>query len=671
MKKALFVVLAVLLVLFVSCQSSQGTGTQEGGLQGRPWTNSNLYGNWPAEKPEIKQNFELHANYDNYMTALQNQITSDNLYKRSDDHQEAKIRELIADETKTSDELELIRAYYKLFADFDKRNSEGNGPIIYYRDMFVGKGSVKALSEEVQKGMVFGNPFATFNIGKAGDESGKYGVWIDFNLPISSRLTSDYTQEDVDTIKAYLAYLLTLANYDEEFAVKIVNLIEDFEMKAYEMDKQFVESRGMENDALIMTLDDIKEFCAPLYDLVIGLGYYSQDGDPVCYIVENAGMFYGIDQMYMDENIELLEAIYVLAMTDYALEFIDVQTFADLNDIEDPSTIDMNEVAYNFIDKYLTGAVDQVYLEFAFPADLREKITELTKQYIAAMEERIKGETWMSDATKAKALEKLSQMVYVVVYPDEWIDYSELRDIVQDHDQFLLDAVLCRDDFYRAYMTSFLGKDIERGNWVFSKTRTTDANAYYVTTENSINILAGILYDTLYYDNSTESILASIGATIGHEITHGFDTDGAKYDSFGNPVNWWTEEDAKQFEERAKRVSEELSEISVIDGYLVTGDFVIDEMVADLGGMALSLDLAKQYENFNYDEFFQYYALMWYSILPDVESALNLYSRDNHPADYIRANFVVQMFDEFYETYPEVVEGTAMYRAPEDRVMVW
>ena len=290
---------------------------------------------------------------------------------------------------------------------------------------------------------------------------------------------------------------------------------------------------------------------------------------------------------------------------------------------------------------------------------------------MAAMKERLEKEEWMSEETKASALDKLQQMVSVVVYPDEWLDFSELRELVQDHDQFLLDAVLCRDDFFREYITSFLGKDIERGNWVFSNTKTTEANAYYIPSENSINILAGILYDTLYYDNSTESILASIGATIGHEITHGFDTDGARYNGIGNEEAWWTQEDAAAFEAKANRVAEELSKIEVLDGCRVNGEFVLNEMIADLGGLALCLDLAKQYENFNYDEFFQYYSFMWYMIMPDAQTALNTYTEDNHPANYIRANFSVQMFDEFYETYPQVVEGTPMYRAPEDRVKVW
>ena len=90
-----------------------------------------------------------------------------------------------------------------------------------------------------------------------------------------------------------------------------------------------------------------------------------------------------------------------------------------------------------------------------FPEGLREKITYLTKLYIAAMEQRLKVEPWLSEETKQKALDKLSQMVCVVVYPEEWLDFHELSEIVKDHDQFLLDAVLCRDDFYRAYTTSF------------------------------------------------------------------------------------------------------------------------------------------------------------------------------------------------------------------------
>ena len=667
-KKTLVSVAVVLvaLLLLISCQSSKTSNN----LQGKPWINSNIYDNWPSEKPALQEHYELHENYDRYLKAKEAGKTSDNLYDQSDDIQEAKIKALIYDTSKTSDELELIRAYYKLFADFDKRNSDGNGPIVYYRDMVTNCSNINELSEEVRKGLIFGNPFATIYVDKAANDSSRYGVTIDYNLPISSKLTKDYTEEDVQDVKEYLVYLLKLANYDADFAVQMVNLIEDFELKATSMDASFIETTGNEDDVLIMTLDEIKNFCTPLYDLLIGLGFYSDDY-PVCYTVKNAGMFYAMEQMYMDENLDILKAIYVSSMTGYAIQFIDTDTFVDYIGLEEGETINIDDVSYDFITNYLSGAVDQVYLEFEFPKGLREKMIELTERYIEAMEKRLEGETWLSAATKKKAIDKIKNMVYVVVYPDEWLDYSDLLELVQDHDQFLLDAVLCCDDFYRDYKNSFLGKPIERGNWVFTNRKTTEANAYYVTTENSINILAGILNDSLYYDNSIETVLASIGATIGHEITHGFDTDGAKYNEVGDYENWWTEEDAKNFASKAGLIADAMSQIYVTDAIAIDGYKVLDEMVADIGGIVLSLDIAKDYPNFDYDLFFKTYALMWYSFYPDLETVEAKYNRDNHPADYIRTNFVIQMFDEFYDTYPQVKEGTAMYRPKEERLSVW
>lgn len=660
-------VVLVTLLLLISCQSSKTSGK----LQGKPWVNSNIYDNWPSEKPALEEHYELHVNYDSYMKAKANGLTQDDLYSRSDDDQEAKLKALIYDTTKTSDELELIRAYYRLFSDFDKRNADGNKPLVLYRDMITNCTNIKELSEEVQKGLVFGNPLATMYVDKAANDPTRYGVSIDFNLPISSLLKPDYTPEDKEDVKEYLAYLLELADYEADYAKHIIDFLEEFEVNAAFLDAEFMEKTSNEDDVLIMTLDEIKNFCEPLYDLVIGLGFYSEDGDPVCYTVNNAGIFYAIDQMYLDDNLDIFKAIYVTSMVGYGKTFIDMDTYVQFIDLEEGEQIEIDDVSYDFVNKYLSGAVDQVYLEFEFPEGLRDKIIDLTKKYISAMEKRLENESWLSAATKKKALEKIKNMVYVVVYPDKWLDYSDLLEIVQDHDQFLLDAVLCCDDFYRNYKNSFLGKEIDRGNWVFTNRKTTEANAYYVSTENSINILAGVLNDTLYFDNSIETVLASIGATIGHEITHGFDTDGALYNEFGDAENWWTDEDAKNFTDRANRIADAMSQIYLTNDYATDGHHVLDEMVADIGGLVLSLDVAKDYPNFDYDLFFRTYALMWYSIVPDVEEALAKYERDEHPADFIRANFVIQMFDEFYDTYPQVKDGTAMYRPKEERLSVW
>ena len=677
MKKTLLIMLALtaLVLLVCSCQSSRETlqaqtdFNQE--LQGSPWVNSNIYGNWPSVRPGIEDHYELSINYELYMKALQEGITSDDLYDQSNAFNERILKQLIADTSKTSDELELIRGYYRLFSDFEQRNAQGTDPLVYYSNMITGNRNVKELSEEVRKGMVFGNPLAVFGVDKAADCSGKYGVYIDFNLPISSSLQPGYTEEDLAQIKDYCVSLLVLAGYEQGFAAEVVDLLEQFEIKASEFDEQFMAEQGIESDTVLMELDGIKDFCEPLYDLVIGLGYYSQEDNPVCYLISNAGIFHGIDMMYMDENLEIFKAIYVISMAQYSLEFLDMETYALVAGLEEGDEIDTEKISYTFITNYLAGAVDQVYLEFVFPENLRDQIIELTEKYMDAMEARLKAEDWLSVETREKALEKLNDMVYVVVYPNYWLDYSELRDLVQDHDQFLLDAVLCRDDYYREYTTSFIGDDVDRGNWVFSDTKTTEANAYYMPRENSINILAGVLYDSVFYQDSIETILASVGATIGHEITHGFDTGGARYNGVGDPEDWWTAEDADNFNSRAQRIADALSQIWLTDDYAENGNIVLDEMVADLGGLALSLDIAKQYPDFDYDRFFRTYALMWYSVMPDRDAVMALYSQDNHPASYVRANFSLQMFDEFYDTYPQIGEGSAMYRSSDDRLSVW
>ncbi len=689
MKRVLYTILTVtaLLLLVCSCQTSKETAQAQPevrqelsqelqekllkDLQGSPWVNSNIYANWPASRPALQDHYELYVNYELYMKDLQENITSDNLYDQSDVFTERILKQLIADTSKTSDELELIRGYYRLFSDFDQRNAQGTEPLVNYSRMITSTQNVKELSQEVQKGLVFGNPFAKFVVDKAADGSGKYGVYIDYNLPLSSSLDANYTQEDMENLKSYYVYLLTLAGYNEEYAVDIMNLVEQFEIKAAQYDAQYMSQGDNESDIAVLTLDEIRKFCEPLYDLIIGLGYYSQDGNPVCYMISNAGIFYGIDMMYMDDNLELLKAIYVIAMAQYSLEFLDMDTYASVAGLEPGAEIDTDEISYLFITNYLSGAVDQVFLEFVFPEGLRDQITELTVKYLDAMEARLRKEEWLSDQTREKALEKLDDMVYVVVYPNYWLDYSELRDLVQDHDQFLLDAVLCRDDFYREYTTSFIGEDIDRGNWVFSDTKTTEANAYYMSNENSINILAGVLYDSLFYQDSIETILASIGATIGHEITHGFDTGGAQYNGTGDSENWWTEEDAANFSFKAGLIADALNVIYLTDDLAEDGYSVLDEMVADLGGLALSLDIAKQYPDFDYDKFFKIYALMWYAVMADKEAAEELYYQDSHAASYVRANFTLQMFDEFYSTYPEVTEGSGMYRSPDERLSVW
>lgn len=644
MKKFLSIVLIVFTVFCVSAQSGKETKTAKSAET--PWVNSNIYNNWPSVK--LEDSYELFVNRSSYMEALKNNVTSDNHYTRSEEYQQKTILALLEDTSKTSDELELLRGYFKLFTDTDKRNTEGIEPLMSYVNLVREVENTQQLSELLQTGLLFGNPLAKFSVIKASDDITKYGLDVSLSLPIGSRM-SEESQEQMYAAMAEINDLLLYTNYSEDYAREITEQILELEKYCY-----------FEGDSTVdMTLDQIKDLCTPLYDLIVGLGYVSYDDSPVCYTVEDSECFKLLQNLYIDDNIEIFKAILTAEMTAYASNFLATDS-------------DTMEDAWNFMCGYLKGAIDQAYVEFTFPFEVREMIVNLTKSYIRAMRNRILSEDWLSDATKAKAVEKIDNMVYVVVYPDEWIDFSELLELVQYHDQNLLDAVLCRDDFYREYFASFLGHDVVRGDWVLTDTGTTDANAYYMSHENSINILAGIFYEGLYSDKDIESLLGTIGGTIGHEITHGFDVGGSKYDAYGNLSNWWTDEDRARFNQKAQVIMDQMEQIILLpDGYHQDGDRIIDEIVADLGGLALSLDIAKQYDNFDYDKFFRAYAYTWYSIKENEEEAENLYREDDHPADFVRANYVVQQFDEFYTTYPSVKPGTAMYVAPDKRVSIW
>ena len=643
------IVIIMVAVLLVSCGT---TGSAK--LQGEPWVNSNLYGNWPAEKPSQKDNLELSANYDMYMIAQQKGIQSDSSFDRSDEYMSDVIYKLITDPSYVSDELTLVRTYMDLITDIEKRNNEGYQPLVDYYDLVYVAENVKELSRVLQTGLLFGDFFAKFDVTNSATDYFRYGLVITPNILF---MNSDFENEEEfqETCDLYGSYLLALG-YKEEDLDRIMQNIVDFAITLMEA------AEAEEATVVNMSLDQIYRLSKPLYDLIIGFGYYNPDATDICYTVYWPEVFEKLDELYIDDNLDIIKTFIGVAMAEYAMDYLAVGT--------DVTEEELMEAAYNYVNTALAGAIDQIYLEFVLPEGMREQVYELTLQYMDAMSRRIEGETWLSAETKQKALEKLENMVAIVVYPDQWLDFSYLQDQVEDHDTYLLDAALCRDDYYRYYRASFLGEPIERGNWVLQNMKSTEANAYYIPSENSINIYAGVLTEDLYYSDSLEGMLASLGCTIGHEITHGFDTNGSNFDAFGRESNWWTDADRQAFDDKAAKVADLLSTVTLLDGYKCNGSQVIDEFIADLGGLALSLDLAEEKADFDYVKFFDLSAKVYFQIYPSVEDLIDLYESDAHPADYIRVNLASQQFEEFYNAYG-VKAGDGMYLAPNLRVSVW
>nr|WP_242984789.1 M13 family metallopeptidase [Clostridium taeniosporum] len=273
----------------------------------------------------------------------------------------------------------------------------------------------------------------------------------------------------------------------------------------------------------------------------------------------------------------------------------------------------------------------------------------------------------MSEETKKRALEKLDKLNIQIGYPEKWADYSDLEIKSFEDGGSLLENISNLGEFFQEKQFSKLNEPVDR---ITFNCLPQTINAYYKATSNTITVPAGILQEEFYNENaSREHNLGAIGAIIGHEISHAFDNNGAKYNADGNLNSWWTEKDYKKFQEKTNKVRNFYSKLKTDRGNNVNGDLTVGENIADIGGIACALDILGQMPNPNYKEFFESNATVWREINTK-ESEINNLLYEPHSPNKIRANVVLAQFDKFYETYG-IKENDKMYIKPQDRLQIW
>jgi predicted metalloendopeptidase len=329
--------------------------------------------------------------------------------------------------------------------------------------------------------------------------------------------------------------------------------------------------------------------------------------------------------------------------------------------------------AITSINGNLGELLGQLYVEEHFPAEAKTRMVELVDYLVLAYEESIQNLEWMSDETKANALEKLSKFTPKIGYPDEWRDYSDL-DIEEDN---LIGNIQRARTFAHFREIDKLGKPIDRNEWFMSPQT---VNAYYNPPMNEIVFPAAILQPPFFMlDAEDARNYGAIGLVIGHEIGHGFDDSGSQYDGDGNLKDWWTEEDRARFEERTGRLVEQYSSFEPLPDLFINGKLTLGENIGDLGGAAIALRAYEMslkgkespiIDGLTGDErFFLGMAQVWRSKYRDEATELRVKS-DPHSPPYYRVNGVVPNVDAFYETF-DVREGDGHYLASEDRVRIW
>lgn len=315
----------------------------------------------------------------------------------------------------------------------------------------------------------------------------------------------------------------------------------------------------------------------------------------------------------------------------------------------------------------------QLYVDHFFKPEAKARMKELVNNLQEAFRDRIANLDWMSDITKQKATAKLNTFVKKIGYPDKWRDYSGLQIVPDNYVQNILNA----SAFEYQYMISKLGKPVDKAEWFMTPNT---VNAYYNPAFNEIVFPAAILQFPFFDFDADDAVnYGGIGAVIGHEMTHGFDDQGAQYDADGNLKNWWTPEDSIAFSQRTGIVKSQFDAYTVLGDVSVDGSLTLGENIADLGGVTIAYEAFKKtkqgqgeekIDGFTPDQrFFLSWAQVWRGVITP-EKARQLIKIDPHAPGEWRCNGPLSNFEPFYKAF-NVNEGDQMWRPDSVRAKIW
>ena len=323
-------------------------------------------------------------------------------------------------------------------------------------------------------------------------------------------------------------------------------------------------------------------------------------------------------------------------------------------------------------DEAIGEVVGKVYVDKYFSEESKKRVHKMVDNLLAAYKVRIQNLDWMSPETKLKALEKLSMFTTKLGYPDKWRDYSKL-DIKTDG---YIANMMRASQFDYNFMIAKLGAPVDKSEWQMLPHQ---VNAYYEPTLNEIVFPAAIMQPPFFYPEADDAVnYGAIGAVIGHEITHGFDDQGSKYDGKGNLLDWWSEADRTKFDAKAKVLIEQFNNYVALPGQNVNGELTIGENIADLGGLSTSFEAyhlslggkpAEVIDGFTGDQrYYLAFAQVWRGNFKD-EYLRNMVLTNEHAPGNFRAYTVTNLPD-FYKAF-DVKSGDKMYREETLRAKIW
>lgn len=492
-----------------------------------------------------------------------------------------------------------------------------------------------------------------------------------------------YLDQDPETAKireAYVAYMRQLVShvgFGETDAARISDDVMRIETRLAQASKSMTELRDPEANYHKMSYDQLKkDFAGIDWDAYLHIFGISGLKDV---IVGQPEAIHEVEKILAEETPEALQNVYLWHAIDMAAGYVDDESrnlsFAFWGTALSGKTQDRPrwKRAVSSVEGCLGEALGQLYVAKYFPPAAKERMEKLVANLQQALGERIDAQDWMSDETKKVAHEKLDAFYVKVGYPDKWTDYSTL----QIGNSYLQNILSCKEWAIQDMIAKHLNKPVDKDEWYMTPQT---VNAYYNPTTNEICFPAGILQPPFFDMEADDAFnYGAIGVVIGHEMTHGFDDQGSKYDKNGNLSQWWTEEDTKRFNERIQVMREYHDSIEVLPGLHSNGSLTLGENMADHGGLMVSyqafVNATAQAPLSDKDgftpaqRFFLAYANVWGQNIRDEEIRKRVKS-DPHSLGKWRVNGQMPHMDAWYEAFG-ITEQDPMFVPKEKRVTIW
>ena len=577
--------------------------------------------------------------------------------------------------------------FYRLAMDSVRRNKEGVAPLMPLIGEMESAKTVDELRALIMKYADFGFG-VPMHVGFGADEKNASMNILNVSqggLVLGQKeyyLDNDKATADIrNAYKKHIVRMFQLFGFSKKEAQKKMNLVIDYETELARVSKSRTELRDPEANYNKMTLSDFRQRYPniPLVAYQTAQGVKEKDLQEM--VVGQPDFLEGADKLIAAHSADQLRAYMewdaILSAAGYLSDKVNEANFDFFGKTMRGRQEDYPrwKRATNQVEAVMGEALGKMYCERYFPEASKERMKTLVRNLQLALAERILAQTWMQTDTKLAALAKLSTFYVKIGYPDQWKDMSGLT--IDPAKSYLENVRACRKFWNRDDIERSAGKPVDINQWYMTPQT---VNAYYNPTTNEICFPAGILQPPFFDATADDAFnYGAIGVVIGHEMTHGFDDQGRRFDKDGNMTDWWTEQDGKGFTERTDRYADFFSAIKVLPDLNANGRLTLGENLADHGGLQVAWYGYKNATRNNPlptvdgltadQRFFLAYAGVWGQNITEKEIR-NRTKSDPHSLGEWRVNGALPHIDMWYEAFG-VKEGDKMFIPKSERLELW